>query len=106
MFLFATSEIYFRLFPFYRDNFSEHEITMEVQTLGEIYSPRQHSDSKKTKEERENELIHNASLVRFPAESNQSLPFSNLSYKMVVDTRCVAHDLLRELFIDGFFSNN
>lgn len=73
---------------------------------GEIRSPRGHYDSKKTKEDRENELIHNASLVQFPAESNQLLPFSTLSYKMVVDTRYVAHDLLWELFIDRFFSNN
>lgn len=79
---------------------------MEVQTLGEIYSPRQHSDSKKTKEERENELIHNASLVRFPVTSERLSSFTNLGYKLVVDTRYVTHDLLRELFLDRFFSNN
>ena len=75
------------------------------QVQGGTCSPRKHYDSKKvSREEREKELIHNASLKRFPDMNEQVAAF--LSYKLIIGTRYVPHDLLVKLFQGSSFSFN
>lgn len=79
-----------------------------LQSQGEIHSPRKHYNIKKmTREEREKALIHDASLVKFPdTAQRKTFAISSLSYKLVLETRYVPRDVLENLFIENTISMN